>query len=129
MRLTLVISALVRAGAERVASILASAWAQQGKEVTLLSLDRGEPAFPIHPRVKLQKLDLNAPSRNLYQGLTQNLHRVRVLRRAIREAQPDIVIAFLDHTNVLTLLATRRLRARVIVTEHIDPSHYNIGTI
>ena len=49
MRITLVISSLARGGAERVMCVLASDWAEQGKEVTLVSFDHGEAqAYSLH---------------------------------------------------------------------------------
>src|SRR5215470_14841899 len=129
MRLTLIIASLARGGAERVLSNLAGLWAQQGKEVTLLSLDQNQPAYFLDPLVKLQQLGVNSPSKNVLQGLSQNIGRVRVLRRAVRQSNPDIVISFLDKPNVLTLLATRGLGLPIIISERIDPSHYDIGLI
>lgn len=130
MRLTLVISSLTRGGAERVMSILASAWAEQGKQVTLLSFDHGEePAYSLHPSVKLKSLGLLAFSTSFFQALRRNVSRIRVLRRAIRESQPEIVISLMDTTNVLTVLATRRLDVPVIIGEQTDPALYDIGRI
>ncbi len=37
------------------------------------------------------------------------------------------MLSFVDNTNVLTLLATRRLAVPVIVSERIDPSLYDVG--
>src|SRR5260370_17230802 len=126
MSFTLVISSLARGGAERVISILASAWAEQGKEVTLLSFDQGDaPAYALHPLVKLRSLDLLADSNNVFQGLTRNISRIKALHRAIRDTQPDMVISFMDGANVLPLLAPLGLRKPVIISEHIDPSHYD----
>ena len=62
-----------------------------------------------------------------YRDTTQNLKRIRVLRRAIQVSGPDGVISFMDTTNVLTLLATRGLGMAVIVSERIDPWMYSIG--
>jgi GalNAc-alpha-(1->4)-GalNAc-alpha-(1->3)-diNAcBac-PP-undecaprenol alpha-1,4-N-acetyl-D-galactosaminyltransferase len=130
MRLTLVISSLARGGAERVMSLLASSWAEQGKEVTLLTFDhRVAPAYPIHPSVKLRNLGLLARSDSLFEGLVQNLRRIFILRRAVRESRPDIVISFMDRINVLTILATRWLDIPVIVSERSNPSLYDIGPI
>lgn len=128
MRLTLVISSLERGGAERVMSVLASAWAGQGHQVTLLSLDRDRvPAYPLHPAVKLKHLGLLDVSTHIFQALWRNVARIRGLRRAIGESQPQLVISFMDRVNVLTLLATRRLGVPVIISERIDPSQYDIG--
>src|SRR5260370_3429431 len=130
MSFTLVISSLARGGADRVIYILASDGREQGKEGTLLSSDQGDaPAYALHPLVKLRSLDMLADSNNVFQGLTRNISRIKALHRAIRDTQPDMVISFMDGANVLTLLATRGLRKPVIISEHIDPSHYDIGPV
>lgn len=111
-------------------SVLASAWAKRGKDVTLLTFNQREtPAYSIHPSVKLCNLNLQAQSGNFLEGLYENLRRIWVLRRAIRDSHPDIVISFMDTANVLTLFATRWLGRPVVVCEHIDPALYDIGRI
>jgi glycosyltransferase involved in cell wall biosynthesis len=131
MRLTLVISSLGRGGAERVLSILAGAWAQQGHHVTLVTFDRPDaiPAYALHPSVELRNLNLTGYSRNIFEGLRQNAKRVRVLHCAIRDSRPNIVISFLDMVNVHTIAATLRMNVPVIVSERIDPSLHDIGLI
>lgn len=129
MRLTLVIPSLERGGAERVMSILASSWAEKGHEVTLLTLKREiTPAYDLHPNVKLRNLGLpGEPAANSMLAAFRQVARLRVLRRAIRESQPSLVISFMERTNVLILAATRGLHVPVIVSERVDPRHYDIG--
>jgi GalNAc-alpha-(1->4)-GalNAc-alpha-(1->3)-diNAcBac-PP-undecaprenol alpha-1,4-N-acetyl-D-galactosaminyltransferase len=131
MRLTLVIPSLERGGAERVMSILANSWAEQGREVTLLTLKRlVNPVYELHPSVKCRNLGLPAePAGNFLVAAFRQWIRVRALRRAIRESQPNFVISFLERTNVLTLAATRGLRIPVIVSERVDPRHHDIGRL
>jgi glycosyltransferase involved in cell wall biosynthesis len=130
MRLTLVIASLTRGGAERVMSILAGAWVRQGHQVTLLTFDHGEePAYPLDPAVNRQSLGLLAHSNNFLQGIWRNFGRILTLRHAIRDSRPDIVLSFLDTTNVLTLLATRGLSVPMIISERTDPALYDIGTM
>jgi len=128
MRLTLVVSSLRRGGAERAMSLLANAWADRGDQVTLLTFDHGgQPEYPLHSAVQRQSLGLLADSRLWVQGLWRNLQRIRLLRRALRQSRPDIIVSLMDRTNVLTLLASRRLGIPAIVGEQIDPSLYDIG--
>lgn len=127
MRLTLVIASLKRGGAERVMSTLASAWSNQGKLVTLITLEAQEaPAYPLKSGVRLIPLGLSGTSRSLFQGLRRNLHRVRTLRQAIRESRPDVVVSFMDSTNVLAILATRGMGKPLVISERIDPSLYHV---
>ena len=128
MRITLIIPSLSRGGAERIMSALANLWAEQGRAVTLLTFDHGDtPAYRLSPVIEHRRLGLLATSRNAAQGFFRNLWRVRRLRRAIRESKADVVISFMDITNVLTVLATRGLRTRVVISERIDPSLHDIG--
>lgn len=129
MRLTLVIASLGQGGAERTASALANAWAQQGHNVTLITLVRDDvPAFALYPAVVLRQLKVRSGvTHNILHGLFRQFRSVRVLRRALRESEPDLVISFMDIPNVLTILAARGFPAPVVITEHIHPAHYHIG--
>jgi len=131
MRLTLVIPSMERGGAERVMSILASSWAEKGHEVTLLTLKRGvKPAHELHPDVKVRNLGLTGePATNSLVAVFRQVARIRALRWAIRESQPDLTISFMERTNVLTLVATKGLGVSVIVSERVDPRHYDIGPL
>jgi GalNAc-alpha-(1->4)-GalNAc-alpha-(1->3)-diNAcBac-PP-undecaprenol alpha-1,4-N-acetyl-D-galactosaminyltransferase len=131
MRLTLVIPSMERGGAERVMSILASSWAEKGHEVTLLTLKREvKPAHELHPDVKLRNLGLTGEAAaNSLLAAFRLVARIRALRRAIRVSQPDLVISFMERTNVLVLVATRGLGVSVIVSERVDPRHYDIGRL
>jgi glycosyltransferase involved in cell wall biosynthesis len=111
-------------------SLLASAWAEKGNRVTLLTFEHGDPpAYPLHASVRLKNLGLLHDSSTLWQGFRKNISRIRQLRRAISESQPEIVISFIDRVNILTLLATRRMGVPVVVSERIDPSLYEIGAV
>lgn len=131
MRLTLVIPALGAGGAERVMVTLANAWAERGWPVTLLTYDDGrqEPFYELHPAITWRPLAVARRSPNALEGVRNNLRRVRAVRQAIAASRPDVVVSFLDQTNVLVLIATRGLRLPVVVAEHIDPARHPIGRI
>lgn len=130
MRLTLVIPGLDDAGgAERVMATLANAWARRGWPITLLTFDDGAepPFYPLHPAIDHRPLAIAGASDSPLSAVAANLRRVRVLRRAIAASKPDVVVSFMDQTNIVVLLATRGLGLPVIVAEHNDPAHHPIG--
>src|SRR5579859_2436943 len=131
MRLCLVISALERGGAERVLSVLANAWTEKGHDVTLITFDNSEsPAYPLHPGVVLKSLGVpNKPAGNSVRAITRNLQRIFRLRRSIRESAPEIVLSFLDFSNIITLLATRRMAVPVIVSERANPAFDDLKSL
>jgi GalNAc-alpha-(1->4)-GalNAc-alpha-(1->3)-diNAcBac-PP-undecaprenol alpha-1,4-N-acetyl-D-galactosaminyltransferase len=129
MRLVLVISALSSGGAQRVLSILANAWAAKGWQITLLTFDDGvePPFFDLHPAVRYCPLGLSGASSTSIRGVLNNLKRLWVLRQAIRQSCPHVVISFMEKPNVLTILATLGLRLPVIISERTAPAHHPIG--
>jgi glycosyltransferase involved in cell wall biosynthesis len=110
-------------------TVLAHEWASAGRAVTLINFAApGEVAFyTLDPAVREVRLALRRQSSNPLAGIVANVRRIVRLRRAIRRSRPDLVISFIDRTNVLTLAATIGSRVPVIVAEHTDPRHGSTG--
>src|SRR6516162_10944578 len=97
MRITLVSPSLRGGGAERAMSLLASCWAEQGRQVTLLTFERANACSSscrIHASVKIKKLGLESVSSHVVDAILRNLWRLYILRRAIQESEADIVVSF-----------------------------------
>jgi GalNAc-alpha-(1->4)-GalNAc-alpha-(1->3)-diNAcBac-PP-undecaprenol alpha-1,4-N-acetyl-D-galactosaminyltransferase len=128
MKLTFVISSLGAGGAERIMSLMANYWAAKGWEITILTLDDETPFYQLDAQVNHIGLGIQQNSSNVLMGGWNNFRRIQALQGAIASLKPEVVISFIDQTNVLTILATRSLNLRVIVSEHIDPTLYSIGS-
>ncbi len=128
MRITLAISTFDIGGAQRVMALMANYWAAQGHNVTLVSLSpQSTDCFELHHLVKRISLNLLSASAYLGRALCQNALRVLRLRDELRKLRPDVVISFMDTTNVLTILASRGLGIPVIISERTDPRQHAIG--
>lgn len=123
-RITLVISALTAGGAERVLSIMANYWVAHGVEVTLITLaDASQPPFyNLNPDICLIPLGVAKESATSTKAILNNLMRVRMLRRAIKQSHPQVVISFITPTNVLVSLAAVGLKIQVILSERTEPT-------
>jgi GalNAc-alpha-(1->4)-GalNAc-alpha-(1->3)-diNAcBac-PP-undecaprenol alpha-1,4-N-acetyl-D-galactosaminyltransferase len=127
-RVTLVIDGLAAGGAQREISVMANYWASRGWPVTLLTLaGAATPAFPLNPAIALTPLGTARPRTSAIVRVLGKGRHVPVLRKAIRDSRPDVVISFLDRVNVLTLLATRGLGLPVVVSERTEPAEYHVG--
>lgn len=130
MRLTLVLPGLRGGGAERVLSSLANAWAERGHVVTFLTFDsEGPVAFALSSAIKFHPLPLLCASGCLLAGLISNVRRLRILRAAIRESNPHVVVSFVTCSNVLSIVASSGLHVPVIVSERSDPLHFETGLV
>jgi GalNAc-alpha-(1->4)-GalNAc-alpha-(1->3)-diNAcBac-PP-undecaprenol alpha-1,4-N-acetyl-D-galactosaminyltransferase len=74
-------------------------------------------------------LGIDGDSPTLIHGLANNLHRLRVLRRAIKSTAPDVVVSHIHRTNIMTILAVGKTPIPVIVVEHNDPGMNPTGRI
>lgn len=122
MNILFFVSSLHAGGAERVATTLASAWAQRGDQVVLAPTytGRGSCFYPLHDDVKLVWLAdrMGGIGRKLFAPLAKWL----AMRRLIRETQPDIIVSFLTNVNVNVLLASWGMKTPVIVCERTNPA-------
>ena len=123
---TCVIRSLMGGGAERVLTTMANFWVERGVAVSIItSVPSRLDAYPLDGRVR--RITLACPhslfSRNGYPW------SIRRLRRAIIKQGHDVVISFMDRSNVPILLATRGLGKRVIIAERIDPRTQNYSLI
>ncbi|MEW6224336.1 MAG: glycosyltransferase family 4 protein [Chloroflexota bacterium] len=120
-RVTLVISSLEMGGAERVMTELANHWVTLGWTITIIhySPPSKPPAYPLDPRISVVPLGLHRESHSPVSAVRNNVHRIRAVRRAIRETRPEVVLSFM--ANVITMLATLGLGVPVLVSEHRGP--------
>ncbi len=111
-------------------STLANAWANVGHTVSFLTFEQNGPQeFELSASIQYRPLPLASVSANRLAGLTSNLRRLRILRSAIRESRPEVVISFTSNANVLTILAAAGLGAPVIVSERSDPLQFKISRL
>ena len=113
MRIALTISSLGCGGAERVLTTLAGALASRGHHLALITLSNATTDFYTVPvQVERIALDLLSPSQGVLQAITSNVHRLLNLRRTLRECSPDVVLSFVEKTNILTLVSANDLACR-----------------
>lgn len=129
MRMLLVITGLGSGGAERVLASLANAWSSRGDDITILTWDSFPAFYPIRSSVRRVSVGLAANSSGVLNGVCANRRRIGALRRCLRQLAPDVVVSFMDRTNVLTICATFGLGTPTIVCEHNDPAQLRVGAI
>ncbi len=129
-QIVLVIHALHGGGAERVAATMANDWVAQGDRVTVVTLDTVDSdVYCVDRRVRRIGLGLMRTSRNMLTAVWNNRRRINALRHAIGEAKPDCVVSLTDRMNIVTLLACQSLPVPVVISEHSDPRHQQLGMI
>jgi glycosyltransferase involved in cell wall biosynthesis len=130
MRIMFVMDSLSAGGAERVACMLVNHWVQADDQVSMVTIDvRERDFYQLDSRVRRIALGLSRESKNWREFLANNLQRLRRLRGLICTLKPEVIVSFLDATNVLVLLAATGSGVAVIVSERIDPRSHSTGKV
>ncbi|MEZ6136139.1 MAG: glycosyltransferase [Pirellulaceae bacterium] len=128
-KIALNIHALHGGGAERLMSQLATRWANDHEVHLITWAAVKSDKYPLPPAVRRHGFDLQYASRGLLSGLFANWNRVRILRRKLRELEPDLVLSFSDQMNIVTLEAARGLGLPVWISEHSNPEQQRLSRL
>jgi GalNAc-alpha-(1->4)-GalNAc-alpha-(1->3)-diNAcBac-PP-undecaprenol alpha-1,4-N-acetyl-D-galactosaminyltransferase len=128
MKLTIVVDNLNGGGAERIMSIMANFWAEKGWEITVITTHQGsrEPFYRLVPAVSHVDLDIPGWLKIPLMWRIESVLTVLLLRRALRQSNPSVILSFLDKLSVQTLMAATGLPIPVVVSERIDPHHHEL---
>ena len=115
-------------GAQRVLSYLVRHFSDR-HQVILLTFENPSAGsfYPMPEGVK--RVCLDRLGGNGFERLSKLFSRPKLIRKEVLHRKPDVIISFMDTTNVTTLLSCIGLRVPVIISERIDPSMHRIGCL
>lgn len=127
-RILIVISSLGGGGAERVSVDLSRHLSDSGREVVLLTLSGDEPDAYVAPeKVRRERIELRQSGAPWFTKVLTFAARLRAMRRKILGIRPDVVISFVDHTNVRVILSLLGSGVPVVVSERVYPGRIPLG--
>ena len=125
-----VISDLAPGGAQRVLLMLAKHWQSSGDRVQLITLGRTSgDFFDVPPGITRHDLSVSEAFGSLVRSAIKRGAVVRRLRRLLRGEKPDVVVSFIDETNVMATLAAAGTGIPVVISERIDPRHHQLPRV
>ena len=125
MRVLCVIAAMGPGGGERAMARLVTALADR-HQVAVLSWEPPEvaPFYPFPPSVLYLRTGMLGGSG--LERVRRMIGRLTSVRRQVRAFRPNLVLSFIDLTNVTAVLACLGTGVPVVVAERTDPSHHYI---
>ncbi|MEK4751963.1 glycosyltransferase family 4 protein [Priestia sp. FSL R5-0597] len=118
MKIVLIMGAFSFGGAERVMCNLANHLSENNHNVTLITLYNKEQCYPLHDNVHIVN-GLNFRSK---------VKAISLLRKQIETLSPDVVMSFMTHINILTIISTLFKQIPIIISERNDPRIHPSGT-
>lgn len=110
-------------GAQRVIAQLCNHFATGPFDVTLITLTPEKSFYELSDEVRIHALN-RVTEGTRFSRVVRVANWITTLRKVFIELRPDVVVSFIDMTNVMVLLATIGMRLPVIVSERIDPAAY-----
>lgn len=131
VRITIVLPALGAGGTERVVSVIANQWAARGWSVTVVTFEPRDTVAYYHfnSDIRIRRLALPPKRRIWFAAAVAFAKRILRLRQVLKETAPDVTFSFLTRTNMMTLIASRRLDFNVVVSERNNPALQHLGPI
>lgn len=123
MKILFVISSLSHGGAERVLVNIANHLSLK-HEVSIATFASTPSFYPLDKKVQHITLDLMKPSCTIIETLFNTFKRLRILSGTIKTINPDVVISFMIHTNILSILAAKLTTRKIIIAERVAYSFY-----
>lgn len=115
-RIAFMIGSLDSGGAERVISVLANNFVSDWK-VKIIPIYKDVVKYNLRDKVEYSPIRISDDKK----GIIRNIERIKAIRKSIGNFKPDIIISFLTTVNIFTLLAVRKMRIPVIVSERSVP--------
>lgn len=124
-----IIPSLSLGGAERVAHTLALSFKEYGFEISFITRSKKEDFYILPDSVSRANLADLKSSKTPVGAYLKNEIYIRRLRKEIKSISPDLIISFMNRTNIRTIKAAVTLDIPIIITEHNYPPANPLGKI
>lgn len=115
-KIVFVNSSLTQGGSERAMSLIANGCANSGMDVTMLLLRDKKRTYFLEPGIQCIQLRYRHKNKGLMLA-----ERIRVMRKIIKDINPDTVVSFMTDINIFTIIACLGLDVRTIISERLHP--------
>lgn len=118
MKILFYIPTLSGGGAERVIVNLAEYFAKDGNDTLIINSYSTEDEYRLSDSVRRVFLE-DKPSEKSF--IRKNYKYVKKLRKILKNEKPDILISFMAEPNFRSVIATRGLEVKTVVSVRNDP--------
>jgi len=124
-KIVFIISSLESGGAERVLVNIANELVNRGYEIVIATFSNEGSFYLLDKRIVHKKLDLMQKSSNILESLINSIKRIIKLKKFLKKENPDVVVSFMTHTNILSIIAAKLNKQKIIISEDTEYYFYN----
>lgn len=127
--IVVVIASLGGGGAERVVADLCFYLQEAGRTVTLLTLT-GEDAdaYVLAEGIRRERMEIRRAANSWFDTVRFSFRRFKDIRRRILSLRPDVVVSFIEQTNVRVAASLIGTGIPVILSERTHPGRHHVSS-
>lgn len=122
MKILFCIDTMTKGGAERVISNLANMFVNEGNEVYILTLLKGDSAYQLNDKICIDSLKIKEGKKNVPEKIFSISKNVINMRKYIKRNNFDVIISFLPRASWYSAISTIGLKNKLIISERNDPN-------
>lgn len=111
MKILFFISNIANGGAERVLQVLSNEFIDLGIECEIIYFEND---------LKLYNFKANTTKLEIYGNKFSKFSKFFKIRKFIKNKNPDLIISFMDQTNINLIISTMFMNKKLIITEHVS---------
>lgn len=119
-----VLGSLGRGGAERVISILANEYANNGWNVSICMLLNGRVGYDLNDTIELVDMSGNTESR-----IKRLPFWISSIRKYVKTKHPTVIVSFAARINIISIISCLGLHKKIVVSERNDPKYDGRGIV
>lgn len=112
-----VTGSMCRGGAERVISVLANEYAEKNWNVYILMLLHNDVKYDLNNKVNV--IDV---SNDRIHGSKRIIYLLNKTRKVIKQLNPSVIVSFMAQICLITWFSCLGLKAKIVLSERIDPA-------
>ncbi|KIM05682.1 MAG: hypothetical protein KN64_02000 [Sulfurovum sp. AS07-7] len=97
--------------------------------VYIVTFSNEEPFYKLNQNINHIKLNLLKESKNKIESFKNSLYRLSILKKTLKEIDADINISFMIFTNLISVIASKLNRQKIVISERIVYDFYNSKTL
>lgn len=120
MKILFVLNSFGPGGAEHTMTALANYWSSQGHVVVITQLNKLLPFYDLNTDIRVESLGILRQRNHIPSKVHEKIVIISRLKKVFINYQPDIIISFIDTTNILAIAAAKMADKKLIVSERTN---------
>ena len=121
-----IIESMGGGGAQKNLHRLIKTLQNENVSISLITFKKNEKDRFFFKKISRHYAKVPLHSSNLLMAVINNIKRISILRKLLKNISPSVVVSFLPSTNIISIISTMGLRIKILISERNDPDRQSL---